>query len=190
MTPSYMAIYTADDVANAERDLAALIEAHAEETDPVWRDMLADRIRSDAQFLAEMREAVFPALPRGPRCGGGAMSNPWTPGPWDAAPHIFGSGWMIRREFSCVNGLPAWFAIATLYGADAGVEGYTDGAYCAAQLQPTARLIAAAPEMAEALSDLIEVVDYIERTYGSRINPPTLDNARALLARIRGDATT
>ena len=50
-------------------------------------------------------------------------------------------------------------------------------------------MIAAAPEMAAALSDLIEVVDYIERTYGSRINPPTLDNARALLARIRGDAT-
>jgi hypothetical protein len=43
--------------------------------------------------------------------------------------------------------------------------------------------------MAEALTDLVEVVDYIERTYGSRINPPTLDNARALLARIRGDAT-
>lgn len=63
MTPFYMAIYTADDVADAERDLAALIEAHAEETDPVWRDMLADQIRSDAQFLAEMREAVFPALP-------------------------------------------------------------------------------------------------------------------------------
>jgi hypothetical protein len=69
-------------------------------------------------------------------------------------------------------------------------------ALCRAQARATwveeatanASLIAAAPEMAEALADLIEVVDYIERTYGSRINPPTLNKARAILARINGNA--
>ena len=60
--PFYMALYNAEDVEDAERDLAALIEAHAEETDPEWRDMLADQIKSDAEFLVEMRDAVFPAL--------------------------------------------------------------------------------------------------------------------------------
>ncbi len=61
--PSYMDAYTAEDVEDAARDLAALLEAHAQETDPAWRDVLADHIRSDAQWLAEMREAVFPSLP-------------------------------------------------------------------------------------------------------------------------------
>lgn len=60
--PFFMAVYTAEDVADAERDLAALIEAHAEEEDPAWRAMMADQIASDAQWLAEMREAVFPSL--------------------------------------------------------------------------------------------------------------------------------
>jgi len=61
--PFYMAAYTADDVAEAERDLAQLLEDHAAEEDPAWRDVLADWIVSDAQWLAEMREAVFPSLP-------------------------------------------------------------------------------------------------------------------------------
>lgn len=61
--PLYMLAYTADDVASAERDLAELLEQHAAETDPAWRDALAAHIRDDTKWLAEMREAVFPSLP-------------------------------------------------------------------------------------------------------------------------------
>ncbi len=93
-------------------------------------------------------------------------ATPWTPGPW-----------------------------VVTWSADAGGV-YVDAPFDPLTVRGSSRraianraLIAAAPEMAEALTDLVEVVDYIERTYGSRINPPTLDNARALLARIRGDAT-
>lgn len=55
--------FTADDVAAAERDLAILKEALANETDPAFRAMYADWIDIDAGFLAEMREAVAPPLP-------------------------------------------------------------------------------------------------------------------------------
>ena len=62
-TPSYMIQYTAEDVEDAARDLAAQLAAHDEETDPHWRAVLAEHIADDARWLAEMREAVFPALP-------------------------------------------------------------------------------------------------------------------------------
>lgn len=60
--PFYMAGYTADDVEDAERDLAEIIAAHAEETDPELRAMYAEWIEIDTAWLAEMREAVFPVL--------------------------------------------------------------------------------------------------------------------------------
>lgn len=56
-------IYTADDVADAERDLAGLLQAHEAETDPAFRAMYAEWIEIDGAFLSEMREAVFPPLP-------------------------------------------------------------------------------------------------------------------------------
>jgi hypothetical protein len=61
---SYADIYTLEDLAEAERDLAALLAAHEEETDPAWRDAMADDIVKDAAWLAEMREMVCgPLLP-------------------------------------------------------------------------------------------------------------------------------
>jgi cytosine/adenosine deaminase-related metal-dependent hydrolase len=57
-----MLTYTADDVAEAARDLALLLDAHAEETDAKWADVLADHIASDARWLAEMIEVVSPPL--------------------------------------------------------------------------------------------------------------------------------
>ena len=62
MTHHRIALFTADDVAEAERDLAYLMAQHAEEEDPAWRDLLADMIASDARYLAEMQEAVRPRL--------------------------------------------------------------------------------------------------------------------------------
>jgi len=63
VTPSYMVQYTAEDVEDAARDLAAQLAQLDEETDPHWRAVLAEHIADDAQWLAEMRETVFPALP-------------------------------------------------------------------------------------------------------------------------------
>jgi hypothetical protein len=58
----FATLYTAEDVEETARDLAFLIEQHAEETDPEARAMLADWIESDTAWLAEMREAVYPTL--------------------------------------------------------------------------------------------------------------------------------
>ena len=77
MAPSYMHAYTADDVAEAERDLAMLIEEHAEETDAKWADVLADHIASDARWLAEMIEVVSPPLPLGLPLGLPAPGPVW-----------------------------------------------------------------------------------------------------------------
>jgi hypothetical protein len=55
---SYAAVLTPDDVEQAERDLAALLDQHDAETDPRWRDVLAGWIADDEAWLAEMREMV------------------------------------------------------------------------------------------------------------------------------------
>jgi len=55
---SYAHILTPDDVEQAERDLAALLDQHDAEPDPRWRDVLAGWIDDDAKWLAEMREMV------------------------------------------------------------------------------------------------------------------------------------
>ena len=77
MAPSYMHAYTADDVAEAARDLALLLDAHAEETDAKWADVLADHIASDARWLAEMIEVVSPPLPLGLPLGLPAPGPVW-----------------------------------------------------------------------------------------------------------------
>lgn len=60
--PSYVTLYTAEDVEEAARDLAEIMAAHEAETDPELRAMYAEWIASDTAWLAEMREAVFPTL--------------------------------------------------------------------------------------------------------------------------------
>lgn len=61
MTP-LSALYTAEDVEDTARDLALLMAQHETETDPEIRAWLAEWIDNDTQWLAEMREAVFPTL--------------------------------------------------------------------------------------------------------------------------------
>ena len=56
-------IWTWADIEDATRDLAASIAAHQAETDPAWREALADTIEMDRQFLAEMLASVSPPLP-------------------------------------------------------------------------------------------------------------------------------
>lgn len=57
-----LSLYDADDVEEAARDLAEIMTAHDEETDPELRAMYAEWIAIDSAWLAEMREAVFPTL--------------------------------------------------------------------------------------------------------------------------------
>lgn len=58
---STLALYTADDIADAERDLASLMAERDAEDDPHWRAVLADWIEDDTSWLAEMIDGV--ALP-------------------------------------------------------------------------------------------------------------------------------
>jgi hypothetical protein len=83
--------------------------------------------------------------------------TPWTPRPWNAVKSSAGDWW--------VEG-PSWVFSSN---NDAGLESEAD-----------ARLIAAAPEMAELL----------ERCVEEGLTPPESHAARALLRRIRGEEPT
>ena len=88
----------------------------------------------------------------------------WTPGPWKAHE--------IQR-----TGIPYSPVTATTMIAKVYPTAYGDDA----QSQANARLIAAAPEMAEALAACI--IQLNRETLGGE----ALDRARALLARINGE---
>lgn len=60
---AHYALCTAADLADAARDLAALMAQHEAEDDPAYRAHLAEMIASDAAYLAEMMEHICPALP-------------------------------------------------------------------------------------------------------------------------------
>lgn len=102
------------------------------------------------------------------------MSNPWTPGPWE----------MCGMSVCDKDGDP--IAHMAMPASDAGM----------AAVMQDARLIAAAPEMAKSLEELQgEFFDLLDSClivgtstrHMDRLNKLE-NNARALLARIRGDA--
>jgi hypothetical protein len=104
--------------------------------------------------------------------------TPWTPGPW----------WVGRNERSvvCNTEIPEW------HTADS-VE-YYGGHLVAESMAPAnARLIAAAPELAEALEKLLRKVDqFIEMPDGmsaaaGRALDEATDAARAALAKAKGE---
>lgn len=45
----------------------------------------------------------------------------------------FSDKWHIEERFPCINGLSAWFVIATVDEADEAEIGYTDGAFGSAE---------------------------------------------------------
>lgn len=45
----------------------------------------------------------------------------------------FTDSWLVEQEFTCINGLRAWFVIATIDEADAAEMGYTEGAFGTAE---------------------------------------------------------
>ena len=54
----------------------------------------------------------------------------------------YSDNWEVEEEFPCINGLSAWFVIATVEDADESAMGYTDGAFGSAE--DRAKRIAAA----------------------------------------------
>lgn len=46
---------------------------------------------------------------------------------------LFSESWDVEREYSCINGLSAWFNICTCDEYGAAEIGYTDGAVMSAQ---------------------------------------------------------
>jgi len=103
-------------------------------------------------------------------------ATPWTPGPWRYSGHTDNgdeSGWLVQvaeRRAICVEGRSA------------------------AEADANARLIAGAPEMAEALEALIQLVTRPTSTVDQLAEDqdaehPEVVAARTLLSRIRGDAT-
>lgn len=66
-------------------------------------------------------------------------------GPWSIEENdIFGKC-SIKTELICVNGLVAWFTLATIELSDDQTVGYTEGTFDDFSVQQNARLIAAAP---------------------------------------------
>jgi hypothetical protein len=100
------------------------------------------------------------------------MGNPWTPGPWFAQPGFL----TIYNMSDGTSGLTC--AVASVLVDQPGIE----------QAAANARLIASAPEMAEALrlwlaydsgaDDVSMMIRYAE----------ALEATKAIYARIRGDA--
>jgi hypothetical protein len=97
------------------------------------------------------------------------MSEPWTPGPWEVETG-FGVRWY--RGMVC----------------DLALENAEDS-YPVEQLNATARLIAAAPEMADTIADLIDQLRWADEQLGQGQSCGAMaDEADTLLARIRGEA--
>ncbi len=101
------------------------------------------------------------------------MSNPWTQGPW-----YWQDGCSYRRLGSRATGKDGDVLYPTRQISDGHPDVvFPNGGYRG----PDARLIAAAPEMAELLAQFVDAFGSDDAQEGD-----TLFEARALLARIRG----
>jgi len=104
--------------------------------------------------------------------------NTWTAGPWRA---VCGKAiTLVTRDKQDKNDTTGNVQICFIAGAkDADIREFNGPRW-----EADARLIAAAPEMAEALEALMEVANTPDRLSA----PAAWHRARALLSRIRGDA--
>lgn len=120
------------------------------------------------------------------------MGGPWTPGPWDVAV----SGLVMRGGVRHASDGPytpyrAGSATVSVSGAAAGTPsgylpivsvGYTDQPFDRGLAN--ARLIASAPDLAEALEKLLCLAESLAY---SDTNNPTIIAARAALSKARGE---
>lgn len=100
------------------------------------------------------------------------MTTKWTPGPWN---------WDAGDI-----GAEASQPYCNVFTDDETIIATVNDRFNRQQGRANARLMAAAPELVEALADAVEALEYMERNR-LHINPPTLDRSRALMARINGD---
>ena len=106
------------------------------------------------------------------------MSNKWTPGPWTAA-----SGFVFQSDeerAACIARDPNWCEI--IGGKYPMPEGFSVSGHCGLA---NAHLIAAAPELYEALIRCLEYIENDETTHGRPFGEG--NEARAALAKARGE---
>ena len=128
----------------------------------------------------------------------------WTKGPWwpdfDTEP---GRDIPVRVNLPCINGLNAWFPIGAATWFDFQEIGYTDGVLNEDATVANARLIAAAPDLYEALDAFFAMMDSTDISDSGKerrifhigctmltMEKPMADvlaRMKAALARARGD---
>lgn len=112
--------------------------------------------------------------------------NGHTDGPWRASDR--NRGWVIEREFPCINGLHAWFSLIYVYAPDEADEGMSEGRFNYGAQRANARLAAAAPALLSEnrrLREMLEEMAGVMRalTECSPYYLPANVEARALLRR-------
>jgi hypothetical protein len=100
------------------------------------------------------------------------MKEPWTPGPWKAT------------QYNDGQTRPFWNVTQERIDGPRGFSPYV----ASVDHDANARLIAAAPEMAEWLSDLLAWDDKTDQYDGVGLLPHDAAGIRALLTRIRGES--
>lgn len=111
------------------------------------------------------------------------MTTKHTPGPWS----IEGGHDNNPGDYTLgVDSVPANFTIL-LYGIKAEHEGCGIRGRTLDEQMANTRLIAAAPELLEALSDAEEALSFLQDRMAVKVNPPTLDKIRAAIAKATGE---
>jgi hypothetical protein len=101
------------------------------------------------------------------------LEKPWTPGPWPVDQSGDGKRYIIGKGL--VEG-PNGYEVAEVYADDAPY----------AETRANARLIAAAPDLYEALEAILQTVD-AQYASGIRWDPAQRDAARKALAKANGE---
>lgn len=101
------------------------------------------------------------------------MGAPWTPGPWEVGQHpAMTTGWIIRP---------------VLFGSQAYALPQHEGGHIVIRNEANARMIAAAPDLAEACRMLVESYDAETGAYALGRLYEARDAARLALSKARGE---
>lgn len=127
-----------------------------------------------------------------------------TPGPWDVSvvrgwgkdAHIVATGWHPERPMFQATAHPSRYYRHTkrkgrdgtewMFLAEATPEGDAEAARREAEMAANARLIAAAPDLLEALEDLASLAEVAMREVGEYDIEAELADARAAIAKATG----
>jgi hypothetical protein len=121
----------------------------------------------------------------------------WTPGPWFYEPEDRGDDsvgmagtppYIYADPQSDGNAVPVCTMDSPCRATDRElVNEYDEGIEWIGDDKANARLIAAAPELYESLADAEIALAHLQDSLRVRVNPPTLEKARAALAKARGE---